>query len=107
MNSPQACRTRLLQYLVPVIIISIAFNIPKFMEAEICWRLTANSTEVQRLLLDYNTTTSLNDDLSTTHGLVNQDDLFFPVCPGVEDADILLNYDDIWKRRVSSKKLIN
>ena len=37
MNSPEACRRRLLRYVVPVILLSVVFNIPKFMEAEIHW----------------------------------------------------------------------
>lgn len=34
-NSPEACRKRLLKYVVPVIILSFSFNIPKFMEARV------------------------------------------------------------------------
>lgn len=35
MNSPQAIRSRLLKYLIPVVMFSIAFNVPKFLEAKI------------------------------------------------------------------------
>ncbi len=35
MNSPEACRRRLLKYVIPVLILSILFNVPKFMEATI------------------------------------------------------------------------
>jgi hypothetical protein len=35
MNSPEACRKRLLKYLIPVLILAILFNLPKFMEARI------------------------------------------------------------------------
>ena len=112
MNSPEACRTRLLKYMLPVIIISIAFNIPKFMEAEICWKLTANATEVEKLLLDYSTqisedknyklTASTNNDLSARHNMADESGTHFPVCKGgINDVDILLTYDEIWKPRVS------
>ena len=33
MNSPEACRKRLMKYLLPVLFMSIIFNIPKFFEA--------------------------------------------------------------------------
>ena len=47
MNSPEACRRRLLKYLIPVVIFSVVFNIPKFLEAEIYWKITVdeNATE--------------------------------------------------------------
>jgi len=35
MNSPEACRRRLLKYVVPVLVLSIVFNVPKFLDAEI------------------------------------------------------------------------
>ena len=34
-NSPQAVKSRLLKYLIPVVVISFAFNVPKFLEATI------------------------------------------------------------------------
>jgi hypothetical protein len=34
-NSPEACRKRLFKYVIPVIIISIIINIPKFLESYI------------------------------------------------------------------------
>lgn len=36
-NSPEACRSRLLKYLIPVLIISIGFNVPKFLEAKVAY----------------------------------------------------------------------
>ena len=103
MNSPQGIRKRLLKYLLPVIIISIAFNIPKFMEAEICWRNMLNNNETSKLVLEYSTinnwTASVNDDLSARHNLPNS--TIFPVCHVGDDVDILLTYDEIWKPRVS------
>ena len=38
MNSPRAIRSRLLKYLIPVVIFAISFNVPKFMEAEIKYK---------------------------------------------------------------------
>jgi len=38
MNSREAIRNRLIKYLVPVILLSLTFNIPKFMEAKIVYR---------------------------------------------------------------------
>ena len=37
MNSPEACRRRLFKYLIPVVVFSLVFNIPKFLEARIVW----------------------------------------------------------------------
>ena len=51
MNSPEACRKRLLKYVIPVFVLSIAFNVPKFLEAHIgikkIWK-HANGTEIER-----------------------------------------------------------
>lgn len=52
MNSPEACKKRLLKYLIPVVIFSFVFNIPKFLEAQIVWR---NTTQV------FNYTASVGD----------------------------------------------
>ena len=38
MNSREAIRNRLIKYLVPVILLSLTFNIPKFMEAKLVYR---------------------------------------------------------------------
>ncbi len=35
MNSPEAVKRRMLKYVIPVLVISIVFNIPKFLEAEV------------------------------------------------------------------------
>ena len=43
-NSPEACRSRLLKYLIPVVISSVAFNVPKFMEARVEYRGRFNGT---------------------------------------------------------------
>ena len=45
-NSPSALRNRLLKYLIPVIIISCVFNLPKFFEAQAKWE-PVNSTAIQ------------------------------------------------------------
>ena len=34
-NSPDACKKRLVNYVVPVVFISILVNIPKFLESEV------------------------------------------------------------------------
>lgn len=39
MNSKEAIRKRLIKYLVPVILLSITFNLPKFMEAQVIYVL--------------------------------------------------------------------
>ena len=41
LNSPGALRRRLLKYVIPVIAFSVAFNIPKFFEAQIVVRQTS------------------------------------------------------------------
>ena len=47
-NSPSALRNRLLKYLIPVIIISCVFNLPKFFEAQAKWEpVNVNSTAIQ------------------------------------------------------------
>lgn len=38
MNSREAIRNRLIKYLIPVILLSVTFNIPKFMEAKLVYR---------------------------------------------------------------------
>ena len=43
-NSPEAVRGRLLKYLIPVIISSVAFNVPKFMEARVEYYADINGT---------------------------------------------------------------
>ena len=65
MNSPEACRKRLLKYLIPVVVFSLVFNIPKFLEA----RLDTVSlgpdedTNTTRLEVIYNVTSlRLNPD---------------------------------------------
>ncbi len=45
MNSPEAVRRRLLKYVIPVLILSILFNVPKFMEATI--EMVPESTSTQ------------------------------------------------------------
>ena len=49
MNSPEACRRRLMKYLFPVIVFSLIFNIPKFLEAKIVW--SPSSTNVSETVL--------------------------------------------------------
>ena len=51
-NSPEAVQMRLLKYLVPVVISSVAFNVPKFMEAEIEYEGTINGTEFNSTIHD-------------------------------------------------------
>ena len=38
MTNPTAIRSRLLKYLIPVIIFAVGFNVPKFMEATILYK---------------------------------------------------------------------
>ena len=40
MNDANAIRGRLLKYLLPVVIASIAFNIPKFLESRVSYDIT-------------------------------------------------------------------
>ena len=46
MNNPQAIRSRLLKYLIPVIIFAIGFNVPKFMEATIVYKSVNQTVNV-------------------------------------------------------------
>ena len=43
LNNFRACLTRVLKYVIPVFILSVAFNTPKFMEAEI--KVDTNRTD--------------------------------------------------------------
>lgn len=45
MNSPEACRRRLMKYVFPVIFLSFLFNIPKFLEARIGYELTGPTNQ--------------------------------------------------------------
>ena len=63
MNSPEACRKRLFKYVIPVIIISIIINIPKFLESYIgtyykVWDAENNSTKT--ITLDVHEVSYLN-----------------------------------------------
>ena len=42
-NSPEAMRCRLLKYFIPVLVMSLVFNVPKFLECYVTWE-TTNST---------------------------------------------------------------
>jgi hypothetical protein len=46
MNSREAIRNRLIKYLVPVILLSETFNIPKFLEAKLVYRQAEPMIEV-------------------------------------------------------------
>jgi hypothetical protein len=53
MNSREAIRNRLIKYLIPVILLSVTFNIPKFLEAKLVYRpadpinsIVPNSTDL-------------------------------------------------------------
>ena len=96
-TSPEAIRLRLLRYLLPVIVFSIAFNIPKFMEAQTCWALKLNSTYATHLI-QYDQDIQLdleldvrNETFSFTKGTsfesygsyVGSRDTTFPVCKHV------------------------
>ena len=96
-TSPEAIRLRLLRYLLPVIVFSIAFNIPKFMEAQTCWALKLNSTYATHLI-QYDQDIQLdleldvrNETFSSTKGTsfesygsyVGSRDTTFPVCKHV------------------------
>ena len=50
MNDENAIRTRLLKYLLPVVIASIAFNIPKFFESKVSY-VPVNVTEMVSIML--------------------------------------------------------
>ena len=34
-NSPDACKKRLVKYVIPVVLISILINVPKFLESKV------------------------------------------------------------------------
>ncbi len=74
MNSPEAVRARLAKYLIPVMIIAIVFNVPKFLEAEIKF-----------VAIEPNSTVKL-----TYHNLSVEDKAMF--------------YDLDWRPKVSVKK---
>ena len=46
MTNPQAIRSRLLKYLIPVIIFAVGFNVPKFMEATILYKAVNRTVNV-------------------------------------------------------------
>ena len=46
MTNPQAIRSRLLKYLIPVIIFAVGFNVPKFMEATIVYKAVNRTVNV-------------------------------------------------------------
>jgi hypothetical protein len=48
MNSPEACRRRFLKYVIPVFILAILFNLPKFLEATIVFDPYWNGIPVYR-----------------------------------------------------------
>ena len=53
-NTPEAMRCRLLKYFIPVLVMSLVFNVPKFLECFISWEQT-NSTMIH----PYNETANL------------------------------------------------
>lgn len=58
MNSPEACRKRLLKYVIPVFIFSIIFNITKFMEARLVYcPIRREPDNLTHVLMDDPTTT--------------------------------------------------
>ena len=126
MNSPEAVRRRLVKYLLPVVIFSIAFNIPKFMEARVCWRLNpklVKSANLTKQLLEYISTQKQEGlHLSATGTAVNvvgdsdmknASETFFPACPSSFDKETtnsLMRYDelmdiDIWHASVSNNMI--
>ena len=46
MTNPPAIRSRLLKYLIPVIIFAVGFNVPKFMEATILYKAVNRTVNV-------------------------------------------------------------
>ena len=46
MTNPTAIRSRLLKYLIPVIIFAVGFNVPKFMEATILYKAVNRTVNV-------------------------------------------------------------
>merc|ERR1719295_1524164 len=71
MNSPEACKKRLLKYLIPVMIFSFAFNIPKFLEAEIDW---------VPAMMPINTTSEVFNLTASEHNILPEDNhtIFVP-----------------------------
>ena len=55
-NSPSALRNRLLKYLIPVIIISCVFNLPKFFEAQAKWKKQENANLMMAIQIPENAT---------------------------------------------------
>ena len=49
MNSPEACRRRVLKYVIPVSALAILFNLPKFFEATVKY-MPIHSNETHRLI---------------------------------------------------------
>ena len=45
-STPQAMRRRLLKYFIPVLVMSLAFNIPKWFECYVDWEAVSNTTIV-------------------------------------------------------------
>lgn len=101
MNSPEACRRRLLKYVVPVFIFSILFNVPKFMEAELQWlppptptpmpttsTIAENDTEFFNITLDYLKNSGLFSDDNNTmlNDLMNDTNEEMEAIPIVSDV---------------------
>ena len=47
-STPQAMRRRLLKYFIPVLVMSLAFNIPKWFECYVDWEVVSNTTIVHQ-----------------------------------------------------------
>lgn len=47
-STPQAMRRRLLKYFIPVLVMSLAFNIPKWFECYVDWEAVSNTTTVHQ-----------------------------------------------------------
>ena len=47
-STPQAMRRRLLKYFIPVLVMSLAFNIPKWFECYVDWEVVSNTTVVHQ-----------------------------------------------------------
>ena len=121
MNSPEACRRRLIKYLLPVIIFSISFNITKFMEAKICWELneSLNTSYVIEFVNEEDSkgidntvvprTASLtSDDSENINTNVNNTHTYFSACDSDIPNNILLRDKimdiPLWYPRVRSYK---
>ena len=123
MTSPNAVIKRLVQYLLPVIIFSIAFNITKFMEAEICWELDVNSTYAIKLLehspkeprwkvtdVQNAVSNNISETYNDTTNNTEEEATYFSACPSKlssHDVNRLLHFDkikeiELWYPRVSS-----